>query len=225
MAKKIRLSEKTKADIKRRFEKINPDKLGKNARAYFNKIKAGKTRAKQAFRDGGTYTALPTGFIDKNIKPILKAKGIEPTKEAVKQYLKDGDNLKEAKDFFLTEETRWKYGVSDFPKALQRGALDTKVYIDDGNGLIEVSPNEAQLLMKQYEQKVIELGGFGFKTSVTFKEGFKKMVVYLPDMDGIENLDELIADTEESEIYFIVSSKKSAKKNEAKKGKKPKNKK
>lgn len=214
MKKNKQISENNKARIKANFNRINPDKLRPAERAYYNKVKAGKARAASAFTDKtGKYTKFSTGFIDKTIKPILKAKQIEPTAQAVKEYLSIKSNLEAAEGLFKGEVLSWYYNPGEIAQALKKGTHKTELFIQDGNGLVKVSPEQAEKAIKEYEQRIHNMGAAGFKYRVDFKEGFSKGIINLPDLteyeeNGGENLDELNA---EGEIHIYISGAKNKK--------------
>lgn len=211
---KIRLGDKKKALIKKNFDKIKPSKLSVNELNYYNKVKAGKARQKTAFKDkDGKFSVVPQKIIDQYVRPVVKALNPDYTEADLKKHIKENKEL--LKKITNKEAIGAFYNNGNIEKALLNTNELTKFYIDDGNGLVKYSRDKLLELFKKYETKIFSAGGFGFFTKVTFKNGFEKMVVYLPDFEDLEELDD------DDNMTVIKSDPEEVKrlKNEAKKNK------
>lgn len=193
--KKIRIGEKRRAEIKAKFERINPAKLTDGERLYYNKVKAGKKRQATAFKTkSGQFAVVPDKIVDTYVRPLLKSKNPLYTDADLKRHIKD--NLKALKDIAQNDDIGAFYQAKNIENALRNTNDLTKFYINDGNGRRKFSKDEMLEFLKQYESQIFELGGFGFYTKVNFRKGFSEMEIYLPDLEGVEDLDELAEDDE-----------------------------
>lgn len=214
MSKKIIISDKRKAFIKAKFNKIKPETLKQEERKYYNKVKAGKTRSSKALKDSsGKFIAFSDEFIRQNIFPILKLKGKTQTKENALEYLRDPEIKKEAKRNQDTKELPVLYTPEEFKNSSYKNTKSIVYFIEDGNGLTRVgTQEEAYLKMLSYKQRVLSIGAVSYNTTVTYKKGFTQCVIYLPEINEDTTLEELEAFNSEGDIFFIVSNKNTAKK-------------
>lgn len=184
-----KLSEKFKENTRKNFDSVKPGKLGKVQLAYYNKVKAGKARAAQAYTDrGGKYCKLPMQFIEKYIHPAMRNQGLEINSKTVSKYLKQDNNFETAKNLFENSSVTWTYNPNSIDKALN--TFKGNILVNDGNGLIQVNSDELKLLFAEVNQVLKDNELYTFFSKVEFKEGFSKMVVSLPNP---EELREFIA--------------------------------
>lgn len=183
--KKSKLSDKRREQIKSNF---NPNKppVRVNEKLYWNKIKAGKARQEKGFRDNaGRFLALPESFTNKYVKQIAEEKG-----QTVKEFLKDKDNLRDAKQLFHNKSVSWTYNPESVEKAI-RNTKGNFIIIDDGNGQTRMSKDNALLYVQQQKRNILEAGGYTMTFKGEHREDFTKFIIYLENFDGMEDIEEM----------------------------------
>lgn len=202
---KIKLSDRAKARIKSKFASIDPQALKPGERLYYNKVKAGKARAASAFHDAsGKYLIVPQKIVDTYVIPVLKKNNPDFSQADLKAHLRD--NKEVLKRITRDESINAFYQGKNIENALLQINDLTRFYVDDGDGLREVSKDKLFEKVKKYESKLMDQGAFGFFTKVSFKKGFGQMIVYLPKFNDIEDLDG------DEDIFAIMSDPKNKKK-------------
>jgi len=197
-----RLSDNTKNRIKTKFESINPDKLGKVQRAYYNKVKAGKQRYATSYKtEDGKLTQYKPEFIKKVIEPALKNLGREINKHNISEYLKDPETKRIAETLFRESVVTWHYNPQTFDKMIKN--FTGKLYINDGDGEFKVSKAKLKEQITLINTALKDAGAYSFFSKVQFKEGFTKGIVNLPNLDSlIDMLNEFEGDPAELIEYL-----------------------
>ena len=176
--KKIIISDKRKEQIKSNFSLSKPPKR-KNELQYWNKVKAGKERQKTGFKDAksGLFTPLPPEFMQQEqFKKIAELKGL-----TLKQFFKDPETLRGAKQLFEKSTLSWRYAATQTDKLFQNFKGDT-IKINDGNGTITLSKDEAMLYIQLQQKAIINAGAYVLMFKVTFSKGFNEMTIFLEDL-------------------------------------------
>jgi hypothetical protein len=141
--KKFVLSEKRKKFLKRNFEKVRPDSLSKAELSYYNKIKAGKTRAKKAIRIDGRYLS---GAIIDVIAQVAHRKGV-----SIQKYI---DENKEAIIKLIEEGYTHTFKTIDNAIDIVNNLKRKTVEVDTGNGMVRMGKNETIALLSEFQQHV-----------------------------------------------------------------------
>jgi translation initiation factor 2 beta subunit (eIF-2beta)/eIF-5 len=203
------ISNTRKAYIQQNFNRVNPDKLGKAAKQYYNKVKAGKASYAKKFidRKTGKFEAFPQKFIDEFIKPVAGMDGFS----SYKDWLKYESNREEAKKVFQSEKIEWLYNENGLNKFLDNFKGET-INI---NGE-DFSVLEARIFLKEFDQVMKSQNVVYYEFKITLTESFTRAFIKIPDLGNLEGLtpDELIELLQEAGITAIISDPK------AKKGKK-----
>lgn len=199
--KKNKLSDKRKEQIKANFSLSKPPKR-KSELDYYNKVKAGKARQKTGFKDAATgkYTPLPPEFMQQErFKKIAELKGI-----TLKEFFKDKETLAGAKRLFEKSTLTWRYAATQTDKLFQNFKGNT-IKVNDGNGTITLSKEEALLYIQLQQKAIISAGAYVLMFNVEFREGFNEMIIYLEDYTDAEEPEDLIALQFFDSTIFILS--------------------
>lgn len=211
LIKGVKLTEKKKALIKRDFEHIDAAKLSPEIRSYYNKVKAGKARAKQAarFPDGSYITKK---FEDeKGLKELAGRRGYKSVKELVK---KEPIINQIIEDFFKNEATLQSYRATDLIDLLN--TYGGKVFLNDEKTTVVKAIAEIKKLESKFRR---DYNAHEVIFQIKYKKAGKEMYIYTAyDADEIaaDEMQDGLIDVSDS-IKIIVSSKK--KKSSKKRGK------
>jgi hypothetical protein len=190
-----KLSDKRRAYLKANFDRINPAKLSKAETYYYNKIKAGKARARKALRIEGKYLS---GAIVDTIAKVAKSK-----KKNLQEYINEN-----TKELVALIETGYTHVFKDIDRAIDiiNDLRRKTVEVDTGNGIVRMSKHEAIELLSVFQQhvksntRVVMLATTvktfkNNKIRITIPEGFEDYV----GQDLIDFLDE------DSDIFYVQS--------------------
>lgn len=223
------LSERGKQKVRKLFSgidnvqklnEINTSNLTKVERDYFNKVKAGKTRFLTSFRlSSGQYSKLSEQFIKKTVLPLYKSQGgtAKNLNDAgLNDFIRENiDAFKQAQETIVQP---YFYNSDSIEKPLNNFTGD-RIFIDDGNGLIQMTKDEAREYIQQQQQNAVNIGAVTFTFIAEFRKGFSQLVLKVPDLSDVEDIDEAAEIFESLGGGLIVSEKKNKKGNEGEKGK------
>lgn len=186
MTNKIKITEARKKAIKKNFDFNKPPKR-KNELAYFNKIKAGKIRFADSFRDkAGKLTAFPDKFMNDFVNPIAKSKGL-----TAKEFLSQKANRAEAQRLFKVERLDHFFNDKTILKFITNLPTRTTLFIYTGEAKIKVNKLELDLYTNQLKQELYRLDRPLIFFKVSLVKGFEEAYFWLPDIKKMLKLYEL----------------------------------
>jgi hypothetical protein len=178
MRKPKQLSEKRKQWMRKNFSGIDPGNLANLERSYYNKIKAGKARAKKAIRIEGKYLS---GEILDIVAKVAVSKG-----KTTQEYI---DENREA--IVTLIHTGYTHVSKDIDKAIDV-ISDMKrktVEVDTGNGIVRMTKQEAIEQLSTFQQHVKSTTNIvmAATTIKTYKNN--KIEITIPDQSDYEDLE------------------------------------
>lgn len=196
MGKKIQLSNRTKEAIKRDVETINPDRLNKEERRYWQLVVNGKNSAAKNVRFEGKYLA---GHIVNVIEKVAEKKGLsidnylEANRDAVNSLIEKG----------YTETERRPDTVIDLVSNMNRKTIE----MDTGNGIVRVSKEQAMQAIANLQQALsssstvvhIALPVKLFKNN--------KVRITMPYEDDYALIANLESTLDDLGIFYVISTK------------------
>jgi hypothetical protein len=188
-------SDKRKEYLKQNFAKVKPETLSQVDRNYYNKIKAGKARAKNAIRIEGKYLS---GEIIDTIAKVAHSKGMK-----IQDYINAN---KEA--IINLIEVGYTHVSKDIDKAIEivNNLKRKTVEVDTGNGIVKMTKSEAINEMSAFQQHVKSTTHIVM--IATDVKSFKKNKIRVTIPEGYEDYtgDELTEFLDDFEDIFYVES-------------------